>query len=145
MSGATRGKIFASLAVIIALTAAPELFAHKQDEQAKEYFLKGKAHVEEGAYKKAIIELKASYDINAIPIVAYNIGLCFDELEQYTDALPFYRLFTLKAEDTSLKEKVIQRIMELEKFIGTVMIEVSEEGSPTTQPTPAQVFRVNSP
>lgn len=128
MSGATLGKFLTTVFTIIALTAAPQLFA-QQEDQAKEYFLKGKALVEEGAYKKAIIELKASYEIKAVPIVAYNIGLCFDKLQQYADAIKFYRQFALQAEEAALKEKVTQRIKELEKFIGTIVLEVNEEGA----------------
>jgi len=102
-----------------------------ETDAAKEYFLKGKALVEEGAYKKAIVELNASYEINPVPIVLYNIGLCYDELHKYADAVYYYRLFTEKSEgeEEELLAKVKERMEVLEKFLGTIEIEVNEEGA----------------
>jgi hypothetical protein len=101
------------------------------EEKAKDHYLKGKELVEAGAYDKAIVELEESYELNPVPIVLYNIGLCYDELHYYADALKNYRLFVAKATEdlASLKESVSKRIKELNKFLGILKLTVDVDGA----------------
>ena len=112
------------------LLLSPRAFSDDKEE-AKQRYHKGKAFVEEGAYDKAIIELKASYDLNPVPIVQYNIAVCYDELKQYANALKHYRSFVAESKDApeAMKNEVAKRIEELDEFIGLLKVEVDVEGA----------------
>jgi tetratricopeptide (TPR) repeat protein len=111
--------------------AAQEKPAAGAQQQAKEHFLKGKALFDEGAYEKAIIELKASYDLNPKPIVLYNIATCYDRLTKYADAVKYYGLFLEKAGSKlgQIKKEVDGRIAELRKFLGILELKVDVDGA----------------
>jgi hypothetical protein len=121
---------YAALLLVLFLLDAAQALADDA-EKAKEHYLKGKELVDAGAYEKAIVELEASYSLNPVPIVLYNIGLCYDELHLYASALKNYRLFVAKATEdlSSLKESVSDRIKELNKFLGILKLTVDEEGA----------------
>jgi len=112
-----------------ALSSSPALA--DDGDKAKEHFLKGKALVEEGAHDKAIIEFEASYKLKPVPIVLYNIGICYDELHRYADAAKYYTLYLAGAEDVSkeLKAQVEARIKKIKQFIGSLNLVVTEEGA----------------
>jgi hypothetical protein len=103
----------------------------EKENLAKEHFLKGKALVEEGAWKKAIIELKASYELNPNPVVLYNIGICYDELTRYAEAVEYYSLFLEEAGDKfkEVMPEVQLRVDELSKFLGILKLQVNVEGA----------------
>jgi tetratricopeptide (TPR) repeat protein len=99
-------------------------------EKAKQHFFKGKLLVEEGDFEKAVVELKASYQLNPLPVVVYNIAWCYDQLHRYADALEYYRLYLQEGEDAAAEvEKVQKRIEALSQFIGTMIIEVDVDGA----------------
>ena len=100
-------------------------------DKAKEHFLKGKELVEDGAYDKAIVELEASYELNPVPIVLYNIGLCYDELHKYANAMKNYRQFLAYGKEApqEMRDKVSARIKELSKLIGLLKLDVDVEGA----------------
>jgi hypothetical protein len=103
----------------------------EKENLAKEHFLKGKALVEEGAWQKAIIELKASYELNPNAVVLYNIGICYDELTRYAEAVQYYSLFIEQAGD-KFKEvlpEVQLRVDELSQFLGFLKLQVNVEGA----------------
>jgi len=103
----------------------------QDEDKAKEHFLKGKAFVEEGACDKAIIELKASYDLKPSPLVLYNIAICYDELHQYASAMKYFKRFLVEAVDADQKTKsaVADRIKELSSFLGTLDLKVAPDGA----------------
>ena len=115
---------------LIAFLISSNLFCDDKDK-AKEHFLKGKTLVEEGAYDKAIVELEASYKLNPVPIVLYNIGLCYDELHKYAAAMKNYRQFLAygKQAPQEMRDKVSERIKELTKLIGLLKLDVDVEGA----------------
>jgi hypothetical protein len=121
---------FTAILALLSFLIANEALADDA-QKAKEHYLKGKELVDAGAYKKAIVELEASYELNPVPIVLYNIGLCYDELHLYASALKHYRLFVAKATEdlASLKQSVSVRIQELNKFLGILKLTVDEEGA----------------
>jgi len=123
-------NIFAIIISINLLLISSKAFCDEK-EQAKEHFLKGKTLVEERAYEKAIVELQASYELNPVPIVLYNIAICFDELHQYADALKHYRLFIAQTNGGSeeMIKSVSSRIKHLSQLIGLLKISVTEEGA----------------
>lgn len=130
----TRYLILAPL--LSMLLFAMSLFAAQQAQEereaaAKEHFLKGKALVEAGAYEKAIIELGASYDLNPNPVVLYNIGICYDELTRYAEAVNYYTLFIEEAGEKfkDVITEVALRIEELSEFFGFLKLAVNLEGA----------------
>ncbi len=138
MYGTTRDKravILAAAGVLtLGLLGSPCLHAQEsEDSAAKDHFLKGKALVEEGAYEQAIVELEASYKLKPVPIVIYNIALCYDQLHKYGEAVKQYLKFIETSKDSEqeklLKAEVEKRLEVLKGFIGTLEIEVSEEGA----------------
>jgi hypothetical protein len=116
--------------IILFLSGAPGLMAQEKDE-AKEHFLKGKALVEEGAYEKAVVELKASFDLKKVPIVIYNIAICYDEMHQYADAIRYYKMYLemKEGQDTYLAENIEKRIEVLGQFIGYLDVQVDQAGA----------------
>ena len=119
--------VFLMLAVAM---AAPDLGAG-DIEDAREHFEKGKLLVEEGAFAKAVVELKKSYELNALPIVLYNIAVCYDTLQRYALALQYYQVY-MKREKNLEEEKKIEvydRIAKLENLIGRLELEVNASGA----------------
>jgi len=115
--------------VIFSLNAFSQV--PKDSAKAKEHFLRAKAFVDEGAYEKAIIELKASYDLDPLPNVLYNIAVCYDKLHKYAEAVKYYNIYLEKGEGESQekKQKVTERIKELKTYLGLVEIKVNEDGA----------------
>jgi hypothetical protein len=117
-------------AVILAFSAgAPAQVVDK--EKAKERFLKGKALVEDGAYEKAVVELKASYDLNPLPIVLFNIGASYDKLKKYAQAVTYYQKFLAEHEgkEDEATTQAASRIEKLSGFLGLLEVEVDVEGA----------------
>jgi len=100
-------------------------------EKAKEHFLKGKSLVEQGAYEKAIVELKTSYDLNPLPLVIYNIAVSYDKLHRYAAALAYYLKFLDEGGKIPAKtrSKVDERMENARNFVGLVKIAVSPAGA----------------
>jgi hypothetical protein len=113
-----------------ALTPEEQAQAQKEAD-AKEHFLKGKALVEEGAWEKAIIELRASYELNPNPIALYNTAICYDELTRYAEAVTYYTLFVEQAGEKykEVLAEVQARIKELSTFLGTLKLTVDPPGA----------------
>ena len=125
-----KGPALAAAAIILIFsTGAAAQAIDKQ--KAKERFLKGKALVEDGAYEKAIVELKASYDLNPLPIVLFNIGVSYDKLKKYAQALTFYQKFLAEHEGKEDEATTLatSRIDKLSGFLGLLEVEVDVEGA----------------
>lgn len=122
---------YCGLLVFLACSLTAQLAFTDAQEEAKEHYLKGKALVDEGACDKAVIELEASYKLNPIPIVLYNIAVCYDELHKYALAANFFRKFLMESKDVSeeIKQQVTARIQELNKFLGWLALEVDVDGA----------------
>jgi hypothetical protein len=102
------------------------------ESEAKERFYKGKEFVEDGEFTMAIEEFKESYKLKSIPMVLYNISMCYDELHQYKESLKYLRMYLEKKGDkidADDKSKVEKRIKELENLLGKISIIVNEPGA----------------
>ncbi len=99
----------------------------KEDkEKAKEHFFKAKEFVEQGAWKKAIVEFEASYDLNPVAMVLFNIAVCHEKMTEYAAASNFYRRFLAKGKDApqQMKDEAKARIKELRNFLGLVKLSI---------------------
>lgn len=99
--------------------------------EAKEHFYRAKSLVEEGALKKAIAEFKASYDLNPLPMVLFNIAACHDQLTEYASAMNYYKKFLIEGKTSSeeMKTEAKTRIDELKKYLGLVKLTANESGA----------------
>jgi len=115
-------------ALLLAIMQSHAVAQTEEDKgKAKEHFFKAKELVEEGAWKKAIMEFEASYDLNPVPMVLFNMAVCYDKLTEYARASNFYRRFLAEGKDASqeMKDEADTRIKELGKFLGLVKLNVS--------------------
>ncbi len=128
-------KLHATIAAALILFFSSAVFSAGKEspdtKKAKQFFLKGKLLVDKGKYEEAIENLEISYDLNPVPLVLYNIALCYEELHKYAEAVTYYNEYLEIGEDEpySRKEKVFKQIEELSKFLGKVHIEVDEDGA----------------
>jgi len=128
MTGKRRLVIWCASAAFL-LRSAP---AGADDEtKAKEHYFKGKQLVEEEAYDKAIIELEASYELNPVPNVLYNIALCYDKLKKYADAVRYYHRYLdeEKKPPEDIRTLVEERILKLSQFLGSLGVTADVEGA----------------
>jgi len=118
--------LFTAVALVLSAPAMGE-----DKEKAKEHFFKGKALFEEGAYDKAIIEFKESYGLSPVPVVLYNIAVCYDDLSKYAEAVKHYKKYLSVGKDEPAEKlaKVKERVGELSKFLGMLKLVVDAEGA----------------
>ncbi len=121
-----------------ALTAALLLMSRpavgqseKEKNEAKERFEKGLAFVDEGDCKKAILEFKEAYKAYPVPVILYNMALCYDEMHQYALAMEYYSLYlaTEKKVAGEQLEAIHKRMSTLETFLGTLKLSCNVDGA----------------
>lgn len=120
---------------LMAPIAAAVLFgsvdASGQDNEtlAQEHFEKGAALVKLGELEKAAVELKLSYELNPVPLVLYNIAVCYDELGSYAESARYYKMYLLKTagKPDKKQDSVKKRLEELKEELGTLQLSVSED------------------
>ncbi len=81
--------IVAVVAVSGALAARPAL-AQSKLTKARKRFEQGEAYFKAGTYDKAIEEYRAAYDLVPRPGLLFNIGLCYENLDDPENAIAFY-------------------------------------------------------
>jgi len=129
----TERALILSLSLLLAGILQP-CRASGSDEskkEAKEHFMKGKALVEEGALKEAIEEFEQSYTLMPVPVVLYNIAICWDELHEYVKALGYYHRYLEEAGDLTEERqaKVQSRLDAIAGKVGTLKIVDAAEGA----------------
>jgi hypothetical protein len=99
--------------------------------KAKEHFFKAKTLFEEGALEKAIVEFNASYEFNPVPMVIFNIAVCYDKLTRFAEAITYYKKFldAGKGAPADMVEEAKTRVPELEKFTGSVKLKTGVSGA----------------
>ena len=128
-------KLHATIAAAVILIFSSAAFSAGKEisdkKKAKQFFLKGKLLVDKGKYEEAIEKLEISYDLYPVPLVLFNIALCYEELHKYAEAVSFYNEYLETGEDEPYerKEKVFKQIEELTEFLGKVHLEVDEDGA----------------
>jgi len=117
---------------VILCFAAPAPAQNKQDKnEAKERFHKGLAFVDEGDCNKAIVEFKEAYKMYTVPVILYNMALCYDDMHQYAMAMKFYKKYLAEGKKISKKQRqaIDERIATLESFLGTLKITCNIDGA----------------
>jgi tetratricopeptide (TPR) repeat protein len=60
---------------------------------ARQHFAKGSELYEAGLFAEAVKEFEAAHDVKPLPAFDYNIGKCFDRLEQWSRAVEAYERY----------------------------------------------------
>jgi len=114
--------------MLLSLEAAGETAGK---DEAKKLFEEGKALVEQGLYEEAIEKLESSYELNPVPLVLYNIAVCFDRLHSYAAAVEYYNLYLIEEKKVpeERRMKIAERLGEISRFLGKLKLTVSENGA----------------
>jgi len=119
------------MACIAAAVLFASLDARGQDNEtlAQEHFEKGAALVKIGELEKAAVELKLSYELDPVPLVLYNIAVCYDELGSFAESARYYKMYLLKTAGKPDKKQdaVKKRLEELKGQLGALQLSVSED------------------
>jgi tetratricopeptide (TPR) repeat protein len=62
-------------------------------EAAQRHFKIGSEHYEASRYREAIGEFEIAYKLKPLPELHYNIGRCYDRLEEYPKAVEHYEAY----------------------------------------------------
>src|SRR5690242_13216941 len=88
-----------SLSLAFCLLGASPSWAKDDDAkaQAKAHFEQAETHYRLQEYDQAIVELKEAYRLFPSPLFLYNIGECYRNMKDYSDALTYYENYLDKS------------------------------------------------
>jgi hypothetical protein len=98
---------------------------------AKEHFINGQEYYDQGRYKEAIDEFEKAYDLDAKPLLLYNIAQAYEKLGSLKKSVAYLKQF-LKSGSTKIDMTMIEsKIGNLEVRIQQtgITVEVSEDGA----------------
>ena len=115
-------------------TAADAAAQNSHHAKGKRHFEQGLALYQDGNYGGALAELKAARELGGGPTVLYNMGLTYQALFRYGEAVDTLQLYLVEAAragklDRERKEAVEKVIAELGALIGTLTISVEPNGA----------------
>lgn len=110
-------------------TAADAAAQDSRRAEGKRHFEQGLALYQDNNYGGALAELKAARELGGGPAVLYNMGLTYQALFHYGEAVDTLQLYLVEAAragklDRERKEAVEKVIAELGALIGTLTISV---------------------
>ena len=115
------------LLVAIAPRAARAGDPDPEIEVAKKHFRLGAQFYENGDYANALNEFETAKRVKPLPAFDYNIGLCYDRLERYTEAVAAYERFMAGTPDPFEAEEARARIKVLKERAGKPVPKVGEK------------------
>jgi tetratricopeptide (TPR) repeat protein len=89
-----------------------------EEEAARVHFLSGQAYYDQAAYADALREFNEAYRISQRPALLYNVALCYEHLDKYSEAIVALQQYldaSPKAEDRGSVEARIEHLKEREK------------------------------
>ncbi len=98
---------------------------------AKEHFINGQEYYDQARYKDAIDEFEKAYELDAKPLLLYNIAQAYEKLGQLTKSVEYLKRF-LQSGSTKVDTKMVKsKVTNLEARIQQtgISVEVSEEGA----------------
>lgn len=110
--------IFSTMAVALALTAAP-VFAQQattdaaQDERARIHYAAGEDFFRRGDYETALREFTVSHEASGRPELLYNIGSCHERLAHYGEAADYFERYLNEASAPTDAEQLRDRVTNL--------------------------------
>lgn len=102
--------------------------------EGKRHFDQGLALYQDGNFNGALAELKAARELGGSPAVLYNMGLTYQALFRYGEAVEALQLYLVEAAragklDRERREAVEKVIAELGALIGKLSISVEPQGA----------------
>jgi hypothetical protein len=109
---------------------------------AKKKYGDGVAKYKMGAYADALVDFQAADSVKQTPQAARYIGLCYDALSKFPDAVAAYQRFLAnvpaKMHDDGEDTKVQQRIAEIQKMPAKLHVDSDPKGATVAVDTVAQ-------
>lgn len=105
------------VASVLSFAFAPEAGAQSMKKGAKVYFEKGATEYNLGHFNEAITQFEKAYEIDAAPILLFNIGQCHRQTGNKERALFFYRRYLEQNPKAENRNDVENRMAELERSL----------------------------
>ncbi|MDX2011756.1 MAG: PEGA domain-containing protein [Myxococcaceae bacterium] len=102
------------LLVQLALTAPPLEPSPEQVAASRDAFLWGQRLYKQGFAADALGKFEESWGLRALPVTAYNIAVCHEDLKREAQAIRWYREYLRRAPDAADKKDVLATITALE-------------------------------
>ena len=111
--------------VIAALAAIPGATstAHAQNgsgtiaERVEALSEEGAAHFAAEEYEEAIRKFEIAYEIEAVPNLLYNIGRCYEQLEEWDDAIHYFEEFIRSPDiESDARDHAMDRVQSLREI-----------------------------
>jgi hypothetical protein len=99
--------------------------------EAREHFYDASVLYEQGNLEGAIVEFEASYAIEPLPVVRFNLAQCLKGLFRYADAIEQYQRYLADSQNVPADRRAAVRatIDELRSLIAPITIAVAPEGA----------------
>ena len=139
-----RSLVFVAMVAAIAspaLTHAQQTPSPDQVAKAKEHFAKGKQLYDKGEKAAAVEEFKQAYKLTRNPLLLYNVGLTYDELNDKALAVHYYDKFLSDAPDDAQTQGnrtlASERVTVLKKEIADEEAAAAAAAAAAAKPEPA--------
>ena len=106
--------------LILGLTAAPAAFADggtSTTRQVEQLSQQGAQHFNEGEFNRAAEAFIEAYELRPIPSLLFNIGRCYQELQEWDLAIEYYERY-VRAPDTDgdVRDNAMDRVQALRGY-----------------------------
>ncbi len=98
----------------VSVASAPAQPTPEAIEQAKAAFLSGQGLYAKGLAADALARFEEAWAKRALPVTAYNIAICHEDLKRWGQAIRWYREYLRRAPDASDKKAVLATLVTLE-------------------------------
>ncbi|MEM6958654.1 MAG: hypothetical protein AAF645_23430, partial [Myxococcota bacterium] len=102
--------VFFALTALANAAMAQEAPPEDNSEEARGFFLAGRAAYDAGRFEEALERFETSYELSGRPVLLYNIGLAADRARRDARALEAYEGYLEAVPDTENRASVEGRI-----------------------------------
>ena len=118
------------LCLIVASPATADEPPSAKEQEAAELAKAGTALFKEQKIKEALAEFHKSFELHAIPVVAWNIARCYEESEQPEEAIRFFERFRELTQELDRKKIATTKIERLRsRYFGLLSLAVLPEAA----------------
>src|SRR3954451_20407815 len=107
------------LAATLAGVASAQKATPADVEKAKQLYVSATKHFDLAEYSEALADYKEAYRLKDDPVFLYNIAQCYRKLNQYPEAVTFYKNYLRRQPDAANADEVQGKIKTLEEAIAT--------------------------
>lgn len=100
-------------------------------EEARRHFVRAVSLFHDGDLEAALAEFRASYQINPLPQVLYNIAVVQRDLHQYAEAVDTLRRYVEEGVGEPDRRRAVARelLAELERFLASIYVACEQAGA----------------